>query len=263
MSVNIGIPNINAPTPEQQIPQIRSYLYQLAEQLNWALSTIESGGTGGNALANVAVDSSVTSAEEEEKAQNTFNSIKSLIIKSADIVSAYYEEIDKLFDLSGKYVAEASFPNGDSATFIEQTNNTLFADNGSLKQVLSSVQTIEGDIENLGGQIKLIRESEAYIKSGELATDEDGYKIYGLEVGQTNKDESGEETFNKFARFTADRLSFYDQNDNEVAYISDYKLYITHAIVSGSFTLGGFVSTVNPATGSVVKKWAWDKAVSS
>ena len=38
----------------------------------------------------------------------------------------------------------------------------------------------------------------------------------------------------------ADRLSFYDQNGSEVAYISDYKLYISNAEITGALKLGGF-----------------------
>ena len=62
------------------------------------------------------------------------------------------------------------------------------------------------------------------------------------------------EVFDKFARFTSDRLSFYDQNDNEVAYISDRKLYITHVEVKGTFSIGGFIDTVL-SDGSIVTKW--------
>ena len=64
--------------------------------------------------------------------------------------------------------------------------------------------------------------------------------MHGLEIGQTSTID-GEEVFNKFARFTAGRLSFYDQNGYEVAYISDYKIYITHAEVTGSLKIGGYL----------------------
>ena len=47
MSVNIQLPNITAEAPTEQIKQIKSYLYQLTQQLNWVLQTIAS---------NVAVD---------------------------------------------------------------------------------------------------------------------------------------------------------------------------------------------------------------
>ena len=37
------------------------------------------------------------------------------------------------------------------------------------------------------------------------------------------------------------RMSFYDQNGTEVAYISDYKLYITHAEFTGTVKYGAFL----------------------
>lgn len=46
MSVNIRYPNITGFTDKEQITQIRSYLHQLVEQLNYALSTIGAEGTG-------------------------------------------------------------------------------------------------------------------------------------------------------------------------------------------------------------------------
>ena len=67
-------------------------------------------------------------------------------------------------------------------------------------------------------------------------------------VGQKNVID-GEEVFRKYARFTSDRLSFYDQNDVEVAYISDYKIHISHAEVTGTLKLGGYlVDTSNGLT---------------
>ena len=106
--------------------------------------------------------------------------------------------------------------------------------------------------------------TNAHIKSGLLYyAGEDGTEysseipngapVYGLEVGQRIVAD-GVETFNKYARFTANKLSFYDQNDNEVAYISDYKLYITYVEVIGSFKQGGFIDTTL-GDKSVVTKW--------
>lgn len=41
MSMNIRHPHITEGTPAMQIGQIRSYLYQLSDQLNWALGYLE------------------------------------------------------------------------------------------------------------------------------------------------------------------------------------------------------------------------------
>ena len=102
MGMDIRLPNINASTEEGQLMQIKSYLYQFAEQLKYAISTLEAGGaTSGEA------DRQEISASPAETATpgSTFNSIKSLIIKSADIVNAYYEEINRR--LEGEYEIRA------------------------------------------------------------------------------------------------------------------------------------------------------------
>lgn len=40
--IQIRLPNITGKTPEEQLKQIQSYLFQLVGELNWALSVIES-----------------------------------------------------------------------------------------------------------------------------------------------------------------------------------------------------------------------------
>lgn len=225
MSIDINFPNITAPTSEGKLEQIRSYLYQLADQLKWALNSIE-GKSGGNV---VVQSSKNTTAEEQAEAEATFNSVKSLIIRSADIVNAYYDVINERF--SGQYVAQSDF-----GTFIDLTNQSITTNSTAIESIFTSMQEIITDIENL--EHNLI-EVNAHIRSGLLRYDDDGIPIYGLEIGQKNTID-GKEVFNKYARFTSDRLSFYDKNDTEVAYISDYKLYITNAQITGTLTLGRY-----------------------
>lgn len=62
MSVNIRFPNITAGTEAQQITQIRSFLHQLVEQLNWVLSNMESG----TATQTEAQSTSLSTSEFEE-----------------------------------------------------------------------------------------------------------------------------------------------------------------------------------------------------
>lgn len=138
-----------------------------------------------------------------------------------------------------------------------------------------SIATVKGSVDGLSGEIDGVKENvdkktkeldEAIkatnvvvatvtgtIKTGELYKDETGLPVYGLEIGQRNTID-GVETFNKYARFVSNRLSFYDSGGYEVAYISDSKLYITHAEITSSFKLGGFVDTVM-SDGRVVTKW--------
>ena len=231
-SFDIKYPSITALNEKGQIEQIRGYLYQLADQLKWALNSIESGGTKVLQQGNQSATKEVT----EKEAQATFNSVKALIIKSADIVNAYYEEISERF--SGEYVAQSDF-----GTYVEKTTQDISKNSTEIEQLFTNFQKISTDIEYL-------IEVNANIRSGLLYYDDEGVPIYGLEIGQKNTID-GVEVFNKYARFISDRLSFYDQNDTEVAYISDYKLYITNAEITGKLKLGAF--ELNTANGLTLK----------
>ena len=41
MTPQIRYPNITGKTPEEQIAQMKSYLHQLVDQLNWVLSVMD------------------------------------------------------------------------------------------------------------------------------------------------------------------------------------------------------------------------------
>ena len=240
MSMDFRFPNITAKDEAGQLRQMQSYMFQLVEQLNYAMKTVESGSSGAVAYGSKAASAA---GSEDAKAQATFNSIKSLVIKSADIVNAYYETINAR--LKGQYVAESDF-----GIFAEETNLALESNSTAIAQHYESIQQILSEIE--GFENSLI-DVNAHIKSGLLYYGDDGAPVYGLEIGQRTEID-GVETFNKYARFTSEKLSFYDSNDNEVAYISDKKLYITHVEITGSLSLGGFVDKAL-ADGSVVSKW--------
>lgn len=236
----ITISRTGVPQQIEPLRQIQSYMYQLVDELNVALENVESQASEAKELASSSTSTGVSS---EKEAQSTFNSIKALIIKSADIVNAYYEKINAR--LVGEYVAQSDF-----GSYAELTEQQIEANSTSIKQFYANLQEIITDIESL--EHTLI-EVNAHIHSGLLYYDDAGVPVYGLEIGQRTEID-GEEVFNKYARFTADKLSFYDSNDNEVAYVSDKKLYITHVEVTGSYRIGGFVDTVL-SDGSVVTKW--------
>lgn len=238
MGLDLRLPNITGATEREQLSQIKSYLYQLAQQLQWALSTVETSSAS-NQVASQASQKVVVQAKAKN-AEVDFNSLKALIIKSADIVDAYYEEISER--LTGLYVASSDF-----GTYIQETDAQIKKTSTDITQNYTNIQKILTDIENLSFSFA---ESQAHIKSGILYYDDKGLPVYGLEIGQTNTVD-GEEIFNKYARFTSGRLSFYDRNDTEVAYISDYKLYITNAEITGTLRLGAF--QINTSKGFSLK----------
>lgn len=226
-SIMIQTPNITAKNDQERLMQIQSYLYQMAQQLQWAFSTIETSGSSGSNQSTTQQTKTVsTAAEQSPKA--TFASIKDLIIKSADIVNAYYTEIGNR--LTGVYVAQSDF-----GSYTETTDAQIQQNSTSINQLFTNNRELSDTVEEL---YNATIGTNAYLKTGLLYEDENGVPVYGLEIGQTNS-VNGENVFDKFARFSAGRLSFFDQNDVEVAYISDYKLYITNAEITGSLFLSG------------------------
>ena len=237
--MNIRFPNITANTEREQLLQVKSYLHQLVGELNWALSAIESGGSS----ASTAVKQPTGNAVTKQEMLASFNELRSLIIKSADTVTAYSEAAEEVYN--SRYVAQSDF-----GIYTEETSQQINKNATAIESFFENIQEIVTDLDNM--EHSLI-EVSANIRPGLLYYDDSGVPVYGLEIGQKTRID-GEEVFDKFARFTSDRLSFYDQNDNEVAYISDRKLYITHVEVKGTFRMGGFVDTVL-SDGSIVTKW--------
>lgn len=218
--ISINLPKITATNPEGQIQQMHSYLYQVVEQLNWALSNVDTNNYSNNAPSN-AVEITQDEALTPQEAENTFNSIKALIIKSADIVKAYEETIKENF--SGEYVAVSDF-----GTYTENTNAQIEENSKGLTAVYTNVQAIGDDI----------RETNAYIQRGFLGYDEDtGEAAYGLGVGET--DNQG--VFKQYAWFTANKLTFFDSNRRPVAYISNSKLFIKDAEFIGTVKFGKYL----------------------
>ena len=230
MSIDIIRPNITDPTEKGQLMQIRSYLYQVSEQLNWALNTIQQGA-GSSSV--VVEKSSLSGAVSPEEAETNFNAIKALIIKSADIVDAYYDKISK--KLEGEYTALSDF--GD---FYQQTSAYLEANPTEALVKFSNLQQIQNTLDKIGQDLDAEIRTSARIKAGLVGYDEKtGAPIYALEVWQ--RDEYDNDVLvERFAQLSADKLAFFDNNNTEVAYISDYKLFITNAEFTGNVIFGDY-----------------------
>lgn len=224
--IDIRLPNITATDTEGKMSQMQSYMHQLVEQLNWALSTVDNAIQGNP--SNVVV-ASQSGSNSEEEAVNTFNSIKALIIKSADIVKAYEESMKT--EYNGEYVAVSDF-----GTYLEKTNATIEANSHGITELYTNVRNIGvNTTEKTEGDE---RSTKVYIKRGYLGDDEQGNAVYGIAVGEN--DEKNE--YKSYAWFTADRLSFFSENGKEVAYISQRKLYIQSATFLGAVQFGGYIA---------------------
>lgn len=236
--INIRLPNITAPTEKEQLIQVKSYLHQLVQELNWALTSIESG----NSKAAEKKSGSGNPATQEEL-KTSFNELKSLIVKSAGAVSIYSEAAEERY--KSLYVAQSDF-----GSYTEEASQQIQKNSTNIELFYENMQKVLTDIETLEHSFI---EVSARIRPGLLYYDDSGVPVYGLEIGQRTEID-GQEVFNKYARFTSDRLSFYDQNNTEVAYISDNKLYIANIEVLFSIKRGGFIEIIL-ANGDTVTKW--------
>ena len=228
--MTLTMPDINGKTTAQQVQQMKSYLYRLVSYLQVAQGSMQT------AEATALQTRSPVTVAGGQVSPESWAATKALIIKSAQIVEAFSEKIGVTLD--GKYVAQSDF-----GTYTEETSAKLEATDKTVEQLYTNVQTLNAQTEQLIN-------TTAYIRSGLLDYNEDGSPIYGIEVGQKNTDETGTETFNAYARFTAERLSFYDAYGNELAWVSGYKLFITHVEITGSLVGGGY--EVDFSDG-----WAW------
>lgn len=212
MITDIRLPDLHEGTAKEELRQIRSYLYQLAGQLQYALGSVNQ--------AQLDTRQQLQAMEASQSPAASFGSLKSLIIKSADIVQAYTEEITRR--LEGVYVAQSAFGIYTQETAQQITENA--------EGVLRSFENQQQILGKLSGIESSVLDVSAYVKTGCLSSTDSGEPIYGVEIGQTTR-ENDVVTFEKFTRLCAGRLSFFDQNGTEVAFISDSRLHITYADV--------------------------------
>lgn len=304
MPVQLRLPDITG-SDKEQLVKIRSYLYKLIPELEFALNSIDTSSSP--VVTNIPIVTSPSStASYSASTQATFNSIKSLIINSAEIVDAYYQEINRR--LESVYVAQSDF-----GTYAQETAQTIEETSTSTTQGFENVQTIitenrskiadidedlqdsktaitesiQGVQDRVTGVNALLEDTKsllhgslddleteltglktgievgteavvigvtATIKSGLLYTTDAGVPVYGIEIGQSVTDVSGTEVFSKYARFTSEKLSFFDSNGFEVAYVSDKKLFIKMAEITVSLQVGKLIDLVME-NGDVVTKW--------
>jgi hypothetical protein len=281
MGIDLRMPSITGATDREQLAQIRSYLYQFIPQLQWALNNIDTASASNQVAQQVQVQR-VATGSSTANALDTFNAIKSLIITSADIVNAYYDEVNKR--LAGLYVAESDF-----GTYAQATEQRITENSTGLTQAFTNIQTVESSLhtematnidaaktelsQSIGDvddrvtasekDVKYIKDTIAYIKTGELyyvkadGTESDdpavGNPVYGLEIRQEDS-ENGSDPVRRMARFTSRKLSFFDSSGLEVAWISGLKLYIKVAEITYQLKVGGYVDEVG-TDGGVVTKW--------
>lgn len=225
--MNLSMPPAPAGSPQQMAMQQYAYLFQMAQQLNLALEQLP--GNGGGTAAEAAERSGGESAAREVQ------TLRSLIVKTARLVQKQMDQLTAR--LEGEYVAISDF-----GSYVQRLSAYLEANPEALTQYYSFCGDLAANTEAVSAAFSQYRtETEGYIRTG-IVGYEDAVPVYGVAVGQglTVTEVDGERVVdqNNFrATFTAQRLSFW-QDANEVAYVSNNRLYITNITVLEGVTLG-------------------------
>ena len=189
----IRYPNITGKTDAQKLEQMRSYMHQLADELNYQL---EKGGSAqnGNLQTARATAAAIAKPVKNDSAISSFNEIKALIIKSADIVDAYSESIKK--SLEGEYVAVSDF-----GTYTEETQATLEANSKSITTVVEKQEKIESDLGNVENDLRSeIKQTADSIKLE--VTDNPAGKTASIKLTVGDKSYDGEIDMTGLVTFT-------------------------------------------------------------
>ena len=227
---DIRLPNISGSADmSTQMAQMRSYMYQMVEQLNWALNALDSSASDqvqqlpGQTVAPADDD------KKEDDANQRMANLRDLIIKSADVVR---QEMDRLeTELKGSYVAQSDF-----GTYLEEISQRIEADPSQLSQYFKFASDIRADLDRVGVDFTSYKtDVEGYIRQGIVGYD-GTVPIIGIAIGQDIRtSQTGVETeqgvydvidkSSNMSVWTTEKLSFYI-GGQETAYFSNGKLTV-------------------------------------
>lgn len=260
IKMNISAPPMLNGSITNQVSALYSYLYSMSEQLNVAIQSINDN--------TVEVTESISgsgytgnSADRVTAAGGEYESLKALIIKSADEVNNtitildkqirqdvddVYETKDNVDDkvigaisdlqtiIASTYVAQSEF-----GSYAEQLNTLEEYTREGRQELYDYNSALTADMDNLKTTFeKYIVETSGYIKYGIVEYD-GAVPQFGIAVGQNlttetvtvdgvDYDRIIEKDFR--AVFTATALKFY-MNSTLVAYMSNERLHIVSAEV--------------------------------
>ena len=227
---NIRLPNISASADMQtQMAQMRSYMYQMVEQLNWALSAMDGGAQAQEQQLPGQTTTPASDNKKEDDTNQRMANLRDLIIKSADVVR---QEMDRLAtELKGSYVAQSEF--GD---YLERISQRIEADPSQLSQYFKFASDIRADVDRVEVDFASYKtDVEGYIRQGIVGYD-GTVPIIGIAIGQDIRtSQTGVETeqgvydvidkSSNMSVWTTEKLSFYI-GGQETAYFSNGKLTV-------------------------------------
>lgn len=249
MSFRVETPPALRGEPEQQVAIMNSYLFRLAEMLNVALNSLSENSYSSASEVQGARASSKTKVQDPDAVVASYNELRGLINNTSIYVHSEIERIST--ELERQYVAISN----DWGTFQENISSSIEATAEGIVQSYGYDAEIQTLHEEAAGFSAYKISTEGYIRQGFIDYDENNIPIVGIAIGQgltsTKVTVNGVE-YQKIdstascAFYTASKVSFRI-NGQEVAYVSNRKLYIGDVEITGSVVLGGkwMIGTTN------------------
>ena len=181
MSVNIRFPNITALSEREQLAQIKSYLHQLVEQLNYALPNL---GTGNGTEQTVSVQGGELSYYE----------LRTLIIQQIQHLETMFNQLSA--KMESEYIKDTELE-GAINQALEQAKESGEFDGPPGEPGQGGVGIDSAAITEEGMVITYSDGSTTNLGKLEITMDEEGNLYYEIvEGGTTNNDETEDENTN-------------------------------------------------------------------
>lgn len=235
MQYNIPTPPALMGTEAQQLLQMRSYLFRISEMLNSAMT--EQHVVLEQAVQRQSENVSNDVFTEEIDAQ--YNKLKSLIVKTADVVRSEMDVLETQF--RQQYIAKSEW-----GTYEESIHSDIVATAENVLQKYDFDSRINDVAAGVADFEAYKIQTSGYIQSGIIGYDDDNFPVIGIAIGQDLKSREvtiGGEVYSEIdmtknlATYTSDRITFW-QNGIEVAYISNSEMGITSVHIKGRITFG-------------------------
>lgn len=224
MAININPPSRPQGSAAEQLERLYSYLFRMTEELNMALSDVETSGReqvykaiGGGAKSSGGVPKNTVEAYQQ---------LKALIVKTATEVTSNVRKV--VTEITQEYMAESEF-----GTYSEYLNALIEASAGGLAATWDAENKLVVPQSGVFSEYTAV--SQLYMKLGIVGENEDGTLEAGVVIGKdlqkvtvdgvdyiTSKD--------VYSLLTADSLSFW-QDGRRMSKISLTDFFVGKAYI--------------------------------
>ena len=216
-----------------QLQQLSGYLFTISNKLNEALMSISIEEISAQAAEKIREQGG---SAAEEKISDTYTTLKSMIVKTANIVRHEMDEITTHLEDNLTALSE------DFGTLERNLDSDIRATAEGILQEYHYEERVSGLETEAGTSEGFRRRTDQYIFSGLI---DDTTMEYGIAIGEgvTGYDANGNAVLNsnaKCATFTMNEMAFW-QGNVKMAYFSSGKFYITNGEITNTLTIGNFV----------------------